>query len=195
MFLYEFVLYSRKGYTTGEFRTLLEAGRLDIVYQCILMSVFRSHSHRHDVKFHAFLNGPPDPPVHLEVNGDELYDVRLDERSWEKVLKKVLSGGRHTGISTSKESLQAFIKSRAASGIKIFVLEEKGKHIAELDMPESAIFVLGDHIGLPKNDEKFLLKYGEKVSLGKHQYLAASCIDIINYTLDKQVLEKFNIKR
>jgi tRNA (pseudouridine54-N1)-methyltransferase len=188
-------MYSRKGYTNGEFRTLLDAGRLDIVYQCILMSVFKSHSHRHDVLFHAFLNGPPNPPIHLEINGDELYNVRLDERTWEKIIKKVLSGGRHDGIKTSKESLQAFIKSRAEKGIDIFILEEKGQPIKDLDFSEKAIFVLGDHIGLPKNDEKFLLKYGKKVSLGKHRYLAASCVDIINYTLDQHVLKKYNIKR
>jgi len=41
-------------------------------------------------------------------------------------------------------------------------------------------------VGLPKNAERFVLRYGEKVSLGKTPYLAASCITIINYMLDLQ---------
>jgi tRNA pseudouridine-54 N-methylase len=49
--------------------------------------------------------------------------------------------------------------------------------------------VLGDHIGLPKTVESFALRYGEKLSLGKQPYLAASCITILNYLLDRQKSE------
>ncbi len=193
--MYEFVLFSRKGFTSSQFRSLMTGGRLDIVYQCILTSIFRSHAHRHDVKFHAFLGGPPNPPVHLTVDGDKLHDVHTDERTWEHILKKILDGGNHPGITKTKESLQAFIRARASAGVDIFVLEERGKEILDIEFNDSAIFILGDHIGLPKKDEKFLLKFGEKVSLGKQKYLAASCIDIINYVLDKYVLNKYNMKR
>ncbi|WP_455392865.1 hypothetical protein [[Eubacterium] cellulosolvens] len=193
--MYEFVLFSRKGRTDGVFKTLAEGGRLDTVYQCILTSIFRSHAHRHDVIFHAILNGPPNPPVHIEINGDELHDVRLDEPSWEKIIRKVLTGGNHPGITTKKESLQGLIRNKVDAGVPVFVLEERGKNIKEIDFDDSAIFVLGDHIGLPKKDEKFLLRFGEKVSLGKQRYLAASCIDFINYVLDEHILNKYNIKR
>jgi tRNA pseudouridine-54 N-methylase len=40
-------------------------------------------------------------------------------------------------------------------------------------------------VGLPKIVEKFALRYGEKISLGKRPYLAATCVSIINYYLDK----------
>jgi tRNA (pseudouridine54-N1)-methyltransferase len=193
--MYEFVLFSRKGHTNGQFSNLVAGGRLDIVCQCILTSIFRSHSHRHDVKFHAFLSGPPKPPLHLTVDGDSVFDVRTDERTWEKIFRKVLDGGVHPGIGVKKESLQAFIRGKAVKGIDIFILEERGKDIAKIDFSESAVFILGDHIGLPKKDEKFLLKFGEKISLGKQRYLAASCIDIINYNLDLHILKKYNMKR
>ncbi len=193
--MFEFVLYSRKGRTDGNFKTLVDAGRLDTVYQCILTSIYKSHAHRHDVIFHAFLNGPPSPPIHLQVEGKALKDARLDERSWENILRNVLNGDNHPGITTKKESLQGFIRARAGAGAPIFVLEEKGENIWDLDFSDSTIFVLGDHIGLPKKDEKFLLRFGKKVSLGKQRYLAASGIDIINYMLDEHVLEKYNMKR
>lgn len=193
--MFEFVLHSRKGRTDGQFNNLYTAGRLDTVYQCILTSVFKSHAHRHDVLFHAFLNGPPKPPLHLQVDGDTLFDARLDELSWEGILRKVLSGEPHPGISISKESLQGFIRTRAVSGVPIFVLEERGKNVNDIDFTDSAVFVLGDHIGLPKKDEKFILRFGEKVSLGKQRYLAASSIDIINYVLDGHVLKKYNMMR
>ena len=49
--------------------------------------------------------------------------------------------------------------------------------------------LVGDHIGWPKTVESFVLRYGEKLSLGKQPYLAASCITILNYLLDKQTLQ------
>ena len=193
--MYEFVLFSRKGRTDGRIRSLADAGRLDTVYQCILTSIFKSHAHRHDVLFHAILNGPPNPPIHLLVEGDKLHDVRLDEQSWTAVLNKVLNFEVHPGISIKKESLQALIRTRAEAEIPIYVLEERGKSIKDIDFGEDAVFVMGDHIGLPKKDEKFMLRFGEKVTLGKQRYLAASCIDIINYVLDEHFLNKYNRKR
>jgi tRNA (pseudouridine54-N1)-methyltransferase len=193
--MYEFVLFSRKGRTDGKFKTLVEAGRLDTIYQCILTSLFKSHAHRYDVIFHAILNGPPRPPVHLEIAGEKLQNVRLDERTWEGILKKVLTGGTHPGITVKSGSLQSMVRGRVETGMPIFVLEERGKNIMDIDFDESAMFVMGDHIGLPKNDERFLLRFGEKISLGKQRYLAASCIDIINYVLDEHILKKYNMKR
>lgn len=70
----------------------------------------------------------------------------------------------------------------------IYVLEEGGKDILEIDVDENPVFVLGDHVGLPKKVEGFALRYGEKVSLGKQPYLAASCITILNYFLDREHL-------
>jgi tRNA (pseudouridine54-N1)-methyltransferase len=193
--MYEFMLLSRTGQTDGRFKCLAEAGMLDIVYQCILTSIFKSHGHRRDVEFHTILNGPPDPPKHLEISGQNLRDARIDERTWEDILRKVLSGGAHPGISVNKASLQSLIKSRHETDTEIFVLEEKGENIGDVDFGASAVFVLGDHIGLPKKDEKFVLRYGRKLSLGRQRYLAASCIDIINYTLDNYSASKLGIAR
>jgi tRNA pseudouridine-54 N-methylase len=129
------------------------------------------------------------------VDGDSVFDVRSDERTWEKVFRKVLDGGAHPGIVVKKESIQSFVRGKADKGVDIFILEERGKDISKIEFGESALFILGDHIGLPKKDEKFLLKFGDKISLGKQRYLAASCIDIINYNLDLHILKKFNVKR
>ncbi len=193
--MYEFVLYSRKGRTDGNFGSLAEAGRLDVVYQCILTTLFKAHSHRHDAKFHAILNGPPRPPLHLEVSGAKLRDARIDERTWEAILRKVLDGGPHPGITARKESLQSFIRSRSGSGAEIFVLEEKGDPVSTVDLGRPAVFVLGDHVGIPKNDERFVLRFGRKISLGRQRYLAATCIDVLNYILDDRTLSAGGMTR
>jgi len=182
----EFILFSRIGQTDSNFHSLHDAGRLDIVHECIVSSLFFSHGLRRDVTFHAILNGPPKPPVRIQIDGSSLYDVRTDMDTWQVILKKILSGKPHPGITKDKTSFEALLKAKAQTH-QIFVLEEDGKDINDVSLGKNSLFILGDHVGLPKKAEVFAQRFGEKISLGKQPYLAASCITIINYTLDRQV--------
>ncbi|MCL6578134.1 MAG: tRNA (pseudouridine(54)-N(1))-methyltransferase TrmY [Candidatus Bathyarchaeota archaeon] len=181
----EFILYSRLGRTDPNWTNLHDAGRLDIVYECVIASLFLSHAIRKDTSFHAILNGPPNPPQHLKIEGATLHDVRTDQQTWTTILKKVLSRKPHPGISLTKTSFETLLKTKAAQA-QIYILEEGGKPINEAEISNNPVFVLGDHVGLPKKVEGFALRYGEKISLGKTPYLAATCITIINYILDKK---------
>ena len=181
----EFILFSRIGQTDSNFHSLHDAGRLDIVHECIVSSLFLSHGLRRDVTFHAILNGPPSPPLHIQIDGETLYDVRTDMDTWQVILKKVLSGKPHPGITKDKTSFEALVKTKAQSR-QIYVSEEDGKEISQVELKENSLFILGDHVGLPKKAEMFAQRFGEKISLGKQPYLAASCITIINYKLDQQ---------
>ncbi len=181
----EFILFSRLGKTDPHFSNLHDAGRLDIVHECIVSSLFLSHGLRRDVTFHAILNGPPNPPLHVQIDGSTLYDVRTDMDTWQVILKKTIQGKPHPGITTDKTSFEALVKAKAQTR-QIYVLEEDGKDINQTQLKDNSLFILGDHVGLPKKAETFALRFGEKISLGKTPYLATSCITIINYTLDKQ---------
>lgn len=143
-----------------------------------------SQAIRKDTVFHAILNGPPQPPVHIRIEGATLYDIRTDEQTWTHIIRKTLSGKPHPGITSDKTSFEALIKAKAQN-VEIYVLEEGGKDVKDIKLGTNPVFVLGDHIGLPKTVERFALRYGRKISLGKHAYLAASCITILNYLLDR----------
>lgn len=181
----EFLLYSRLGKTEPQWTSLHDAGRLDIVYECIVASLFLSHGLRRDVNFNVILNGPPNPPMHLFINGETLYDVRTDIETWNNILKKAVSGKSHPGLSTTKTGFESTLKQKAETH-SIYVLEEGGKNVAQAKIGENPLFVLGDHVGLPKKAETFALRFGDKISLGKQPYLAASCITVLNYLLDTQ---------
>jgi tRNA (pseudouridine54-N1)-methyltransferase len=172
------------GKTDAGFSNLHDAGRLDIVYECVVASLFLSHGLRRDVTFDAFLNGPPFPPSHLSVDGESLYDVRTDIDTWQGIIRKAISGKVHPGVASDRKSFEAFLKEKSESA-PIFVLEEGGKDASQEWLPDGAFFVLGDHVGLPKKAESFALRFGEKISVGKRPYLAASCITIVNYLLDR----------
>jgi tRNA (pseudouridine54-N1)-methyltransferase len=181
----EFILFSRLGQTSPQFSSLHDAGRLDIVHECIVASLFFSHGLRRDVTFHAILNGPPNPPLHIQIDGETLYDVRTDMETWQQILKKTLSGKTHPGVSTNKTGFETLLKAKAQTR-QVCVLEEGGLDITEVALVDNCLFVLGDHVGLPKKAEAFALRFGEKISLGKQPYLAASCITVINYLLDRK---------
>ncbi len=151
-----------------------------------MASLFLSHGIRRNVAFHAILSGPPNPPLHITIEGGTLYDVRTDQETWKQILVNVISRKLHPGITVDKTSFEALLKTEVKEG-SIYVLEENGRNIADVEMGENPVFVLGDHIGLPKIVENFALRYGEKISLGKQPYLAASCITILNYVLDQKV--------
>jgi tRNA (pseudouridine54-N1)-methyltransferase len=186
----EFLLFSRIGKTSPIFNNLHDAGRLDITYECIVASFFLSHGLRKNVTFHSILNGPPSPPLHIQIEGARLFDVRTDVWTWQKILKKVISGKFHPGVTVTKQSFESLVKEKVKTK-QIFVLEEGGKKIDFGDLSSASVFVLGDHIGLPRKVENFVLRYGEKISLGNKPYLASSCITIINYLLDHQVKSHF----
>jgi tRNA (pseudouridine54-N1)-methyltransferase len=126
--------------------------------------------------------------VHIKIDGETLYDVRTDMETWQGIIRKTLAGKQHPGISKDKTSFEALLKMKAeVEKRSIYVLEEGGKDLKNVEFGENPVFVLGDHVGLPKKTEAFALRFGEKISLGKTPYLAASCITVINYTLDQQV--------
>jgi tRNA (pseudouridine54-N1)-methyltransferase len=182
----KFILYSRTGLTSGFNTDLREAGRLDIVYQCALNSLFTSHAIRGDTEFHAFLYGRPKPPIHLKVDGGSLFDVRTDEASWRELLNRILMGGSNEGVTMSSEGIERY----AADLDETYVLSEKGEPIDGVRF-DSPSFFLGDNVGLPKKFEGLLLRKGAKLlSLGKKRYLASQCIAILNYRLDGQISEQ-----
>jgi len=186
----EFILFSRLGRTDSNFSNLHDAGRLDIAYECIVAGLFLSHGIRKNASVHVVLNGPPKPPLHVEVKGESLFDVRTDLNTWQNVLKKVLAGGQHPGIAIDKNSFESLLRTKAENS-NVYILEEAGKDIAHADIETNSVFVLGDHVGLPKKAEIYALRYGEKISLGKQPYLAASCITILNYFMDRQIKSGF----
>jgi tRNA (pseudouridine54-N1)-methyltransferase len=194
-----FVLFARKACTDSKFSIddlPSSGGRMDVVARCLSSSLFTSHAMRKDVVFYAVLNGPPRPPVTLQFSSAELHGVSPDERSIGGQLRAALGGtvGKawmhlRPGISVAGKSLQEIIKELADAGKPIYVLHEDGKPIEEVKLESDPVFVIGDQVGIPDKDEKFVLRYAkEKVSLGTTPYLASSVISVLNWAADRRGL-------
>lgn len=167
-----FILYSRKGVTEEWKGDAIDAGRMDVVSDCIRSAFLLSHDLRDDVVFYVCLNGPPNPPKCLKVNKG---DVEIDAVKMNNKLKKLIK-------NAEKKSFQELIKELKGDFI---VLNERG----EIGVPQSEnpIFVLGDNIGLPKNEEKFVERFkAKKLGLGKKHYFAKDALTIVNFLCDQK---------
>ncbi|MFA5176429.1 MAG: tRNA (pseudouridine(54)-N(1))-methyltransferase TrmY [Candidatus Nanoarchaeia archaeon] len=188
----EFILISNHGQTSGNFNDLMQAGRLDIVIHSIINAFFVSNNMREDTIFHLILNGPPDPPRHIEFIYDS--EMPISKKDVGNLLKSVLwkyKQGKKIkafpGIFVEKKSFQALIKELVESGKKNFyLLDKRGKDISNMELKENPIFILGDHEGIPKNNKTFIKRYTKEVfSLGRTNYFTSQCVTILNYLVDK----------
>jgi tRNA (pseudouridine54-N1)-methyltransferase len=67
------------------------------------------------------------------------------------------------------------------------MLDRKGDDIRQTAMPADPVFLLTDHIPMPKKTFKSLARQGvEKLSLGPVMLHASQCISIIHNELDRQ---------
>ena len=196
------MLFARKARTSPDF-SLNDlpgsGGRLDLVARCVTQALWLSHRLRSDTSCFAVLNGPPSPPVTIAFYASLLQRVSPDERnvaSWIKLALKQLQRSPNLkewvkvqrGIAVMRCGIEELVSDLRSAGFSIYVLHEKGKDVAKIEFDANSCFVLGDHLGLPKKIENFLLRKCDatKVSLGPTSYLASSCIAIINYLLDRR---------
>jgi tRNA (pseudouridine54-N1)-methyltransferase len=189
-----FVLYARKARTDSNFKLndLISAGRMDLVCRCISTALWLSHNVREDVRIFVVLNGPPKPPITICFQGSKLSKVYVDEMTNAKWIKKILSmkfGKEWLEVDATKVARKSFQEVLSELNGKNYVLHEKGEFIDNVKLDENPIIVLGDQVGLPDKEEKFALRNGEKISLGKNVYLASACISVINWVCDKNGID------
>ena len=171
-------------------------GRLDLVCRCVSDSLFLSHDIRRDTVFYSVLCGPPNPPVCIKFVGSELRKVSPDERNIAIFIKKALKKFLETedkdswiestpGIYVRKIGFKDLIIEKMEEGKNLYYLHKNGESIEKVKIKDNPVFILGDHIGLSEEDEKFLEGKAIKVSLSPLELHANHCIVIIHNILDK----------
>jgi len=187
----QFILYARKAVTSPDFSLddlPGSGGRMDLVARCVCSALWISHDLRRDSCIHVVACGSPNPPVVISFYGNRLRGVSPDERNIAAWIKKTLARKRkNPGINIRKLSFQQLVEELASEGNIFYVLHEKGRDIARVKLKADPVFILGDHIGLPRKEEKFVERFEyEQISLGTISYLASQCITVLHYELDKK---------
>lgn len=186
----EFIYFSAKGRTSGNFKDLMKAGRMDIVINTLIAAFFLSNKRRDDVLFHLILNGPPDPPKHLIFDSRE--EIPFSKKDVSGLIRRMLfkyKRGKRVkafpGCYVEKKSFQNVIKECIDEGKDLFLLDKKGRDIRSFVF-SNPVFILGDHEGLPKTELKFVKKYARLVSVGPKVYFSSQVITLVNNELDRQ---------
>ena len=189
----EFIYFSSKARTSGVWKDLMQAGRMDIVCNAVIHSFFISNAMRDDVILHLIFYGQPTPPRHIE----------LTSRAGEVISKKDIAGlikrilfkykeDKNTevfpGCFIEKKNLMGLIGELKSEGKKIYILDKGGKDVRDIatENLKEAVFLLGDHEGLPKKELKRLKKEVGLVSLGKKTYFASQSLVILHNELDRR---------
>ena len=194
----EFLLRALKARTDANFDidNLPDAGRMDIVARCISSALWVAKGLREDTIIHVNLEGPRFPPKIISFYGNKLKGFYFDEKGIAKFIKLALEKGQdlklneqlevYPGIIVAKKSFEQLIKEK--QDYQIVYLEKKGVDIRKFKFKEDILVVFGDYIGMPRKTEIFLQRYNaEKVSLGRVDYHASHCINIVNNELDRKI--------
>ncbi len=186
----EIVYFSRNAVTTGNFKDLMSAGRMDIVCHAVIMSFFISNKLREDVRLHLFFYGKPDPPKHIELMPKIDEKFQLSKKDIAGLIKRMLFKYKKNrkieafpGCFVEKLSLSKFISNLNK---KVYVLDKNGEDIRKIEISRDSIFIVGDHEGIPKDELKEINKIAEKISLGNVTYFSSQAITILNNELDRR---------
>ncbi len=201
----EIIYFSNKARTSGNFDTseLMGAGRMDIAIHVLINAFFLSHKLRQDTKLHLIFNGPPNPPMHLELfpgkvipetgkqAGSDSPDISKKDVAnlIKKMLYKCKKDGKNevwTGYSIEKKSLFKVIDELIREEKQIYILDEKGEDIRKVKFADNPVFVLADQEGFPKKELRKLKSLGTSISVGKPVYFASQVVTIVQNELDRQ---------
>ncbi|MEM1578945.1 MAG: tRNA (pseudouridine(54)-N(1))-methyltransferase TrmY [Archaeoglobaceae archaeon] len=169
------------------------AGRMDILCRCVSQALFLSHSIRRDVEVFLVLLGKPDPPKVIRIRSNELRRMSPDERNIAGHIRKAVGfkitkewTETNSGIFVARKTLLELLKE-LSKNYRIYYMREDGKDLREvISKISDPLFIVGDHIGVKKEEEEVLLSFTDTiVSVSKLSLMAEQCIAIANYELDR----------
>ncbi|MBI0583859.1 MAG: tRNA (pseudouridine(54)-N(1))-methyltransferase TrmY [Methanomassiliicoccus sp.] len=191
-----FVVVGHRAASSGDFKLddmAGGAGRLDILLRCINSTFFLSHGIRRDAEIYLVLQGEPNPPRTIRINGSEVRYLNPDERSTgalvRNALLKDLEGDEvrsSPGIYISKRSFSQVLEDLSKVS-RIVYLKEDGQDVRGQDLEGDITFVISDHQDLREEEEALLLAHQPlTVTLGPLSYHADHCITIMLNELDRR---------
>ncbi len=183
-----FLIFFNEARSDPFWKDPMKAGRMDIVSNVIIHSFFVSNAMRGNVKLHLILNGPRDPPKHIEITSnpetpfskkDVAELIRIALWKYEKRKRKTEA---LPGVFVEKKSFEEVLDGEESPK---YLLDIKGKPLWEVEIGENPLFILGDHLGLPKDKYRYARKnVDEIISLGPVTYFTSQCIMILHFWLD-----------
>lgn len=194
-----FVIRARKGSVQAE-KITAQTGtgeHSEIIAHILANAFYYSKGMREDVEVYVVLDSSADFPKTLKFSANAgLSFPGFHEQAILQVVASALAKGSRVSKGHSM---------MVAAGIEIFgygfdilmkelqqqqpvyLMDKKGEDVRNVRFDGDAVFVLSDHLPMPKNSVKGMERRGlKKISLGSRVLFASQCVVLIHYELDRQ---------
>ncbi|HJP52938.1 MAG: hypothetical protein QGH99_10150 [Pseudomonadales bacterium] len=194
----EFIVRARKAPVDADrFLTAVgEDAHVEYLSQIIVNSLFISKGHRNDTTLTLVLEDSSDFSRAISLAGATLGSVEdVTEMGFLKLLADCLRAGASlkkeetkqldNGIQIQAVSFEHLVRDRAEQR-SVYILDKKGQDIRSAEVSNDAVFLLTDHIPMPKKTFKSMQRQGvQKLSLGPVMLHASQCIVLIQNEIDR----------
>lgn len=195
----EFIIRARKApVDAGKFLASVGKGaHVEYLAQMIVNALFISKGHREDTVLTLVMEDSPDFSRAITIAGNSLGSLQgMAEDALLQTCAAALRAAKglgkeqsiicDNGIKVRTISFERLVKEKAEN-LTVYMLDRKGGDIRQTVVAQEPVFLLTDHIPMPKKTFKSLARQGvEKLSLGPVMLHASQCISVIHNELDRR---------
>lgn len=194
-----FIIRARRGTIRADkvFAQVGSGEHFEIVAHTLANAFYVSNGMRSDVEVYVVLDSTPDFPRTLKFSSNNGLSF---PGFHEQAILNVVSSALSRGINVGKGSIQTIEPGIEICGFgfdalmkglqeenPVYLLDKKGEDIRSINFVEHGIFVLSDHLCMPKNSIKGLERRGlTKMSLGRKMLFASQCVVLVHNELDRR---------
>jgi tRNA (pseudouridine54-N1)-methyltransferase len=195
-----FILKARKASTHAS-KIASQVGSKDhfeVILHSVMNAFFVASGFRDDVEIYIVLDSSEDFPRTIKLSSENGLSISgFHEKAILELIETILKSSIKIqkneslllgpGIEVLGFGFEKLVKKLIETR-PIFILDKKGLDIRQTDLPEHPIFILTDHLMMPKKNMLGLKRLGLKsLSLGKKMLFASQCVVLINHELDRQL--------
>ena len=195
-----FIIRSRKGTTRWEkVRSQVGSdGHLEVVAHSVINAFFVSNGFREDVEVYIVLDSSEDFPRTIKLSGNDGLSIEgFHEEAVIDVIEKALKDSQgiqkdeikkiSPGVEVNGFGFEKLV-AKLIETRPIYLLDRKGDDVKDIQWEKDPVFILSDHLAMPKNNMKSLQRRGLKaMSLGKKMLFASQCVVLIHYEMDRGI--------
>ena len=192
-----FIIRARKGTTRWDKLRSQLGGKehFEVVAHSVINAFFLSNDFRMDVEVYIVLESSADFPKTIRLSGNEgLSLAGFHEEAVVQLLEQALKNSANLIKDQSRSlapgvTVYGFGFDRLVSNLiqdrTLYILSPKGEDIRTSTLDENPVFILSDHLTMPKKSLNSLKSKGLKqISLGKKMLFASQCVVLLNHEFD-----------
>lgn len=193
-----FIIKARKGTTRWE-KVRAQIGakeHFEVICHSIMNAFFLANDFRLDTEMYIILDSSDDFPRTIKLTANEGLSfsgfcetaiIEIIEKALKNSMdlqkdqtKKIEAGVEISGFGFEK-LIQQLFPTRT-----LYLLGPKGQDIREANLQPNPVFILSDHLAMPKKIMQALKRQGlQTLSMGKQMLFASQCVTLLNYEMDR----------